>query len=253
MASKRERYSYTRLMKELKAGGSASTADLYTRLGVTDDVWGVSYEFLKKLDKKVEPDHELAEKLWASGNHDARIFACWVAEPAKVTQKLLDTWARDVKQNVGLLIEVANLAAFCDLGAKCSRKWRKVKAETKSAMGWSILGSLAMQPDRALDEGGVTDEELTECLAEIEAKIHTAPNRTKSNMNQALIAIGCRSTMTKATLKVAKRVGAVEVDQGDRSCTTLVAYDRIKKTVDRYKAKGKKPTDGAGGKRRRHC
>ena len=38
-------------------------------------MFGVSYAALGKLKRKIKVDHELAEKLWATGNHDARIAA----------------------------------------------------------------------------------------------------------------------------------------------------------------------------------
>lgn len=169
-----------------------------------------------------------------------------------MTHQLLDAWARDLV-DAPLGTELAALAAYTNLGAARSRKWRAMKDPMRASMGWQILGSLAMQPDRPPSDGGVTDEELLEALEEIEAKIHEAPNRTKQMMNQALISIGCRASTSKRALAVAKRVGPVEVDQGQTSCKTDVAYDKIRKTLDHYAAKGKLPTDGSAGKRRRHC
>lgn len=250
--SKAKRLSYTQVMKELRAAGSAQTRKTWSRHGVTGDLFGVSYAFLKDLDKRTQNDQALAEKLWSSGNHDARVFACWIAEEDKVTHKLLDTWSKEAGSH-SLGIEVAALAAFTTLGAARSRKWRNMKNEMRCSMGWSVLSNLAMQPNRPAEEGGVDDAELSECLKEIESRIHEAPNRARQSMNSALIAIGCRSSMTKKALAVAKRVGTVEVDHGDTSCKTNVAYDTIKKTVAHYAAKGKQPTDGSAGKRRRHC
>lgn len=249
---KAKRFTFTQVMKELKAAGSAQTRKTLANHGVTSECFGVSYAFLKDLDKRVENDQELAEKLWATGIVDARIFACWIAEEDKVTHKLLDSWARDLV-DVPLGGELAALAAYTSLGAARSRKWRSMKNDLRAGMGWQILGTLALQPDRPPAEGGVLDDELLECIAEIEAKVHDAPNRTKQMMNQALIAIGCRPSMTKKALAAAKRIGPVEVDQGNTSCKTDVAYDKIRKIVDHYAAKGKVPTDGSGGKRRRHC
>lgn len=247
-----KRQSYTAVMKQLKAAGSSQTRKTYARHGVMGESFGVSYAVLKQLDKEVADDLELAEKLWASGNHDARVFACWVVDIEKVTAKLLDAWAKDV-DNHALGGELVGLAAFTKLGAKRSAAWRKLKAETRSAMGWGIVANLAMQPDRSPAEGGLADDDLRICLADIDAKIHDAPNRTRSSMNSALIAIGCRMTTSKEALVVARRLGAIEVDQGDTACKTPIAFDTIKKTVAHYEAKGKKPTDGSAGKRRRHC
>jgi len=244
-----KRQSYTAVIKQLKAAGSASTRKTYARHGVKGASFGVSYTVLKQLDKQVADDFELAEKLWASGNHDARVFACWIVDIEKVTSKLLDAWAVDV-DNHTLGGELVGLAAFSKFGAKKSSAWRKAKTEIRSAMGWGIVANLAMQPDRLPAEGGLSDDELRACLSDIESKIQDAPNRTRSNMNSALIAIGCRTATTKEALIVARRMGAIEVDHGDTSCKTPIAFDTIKKTVAHYKAKGKKPTDGSGGKRR---
>ena len=75
-----KRHSYTSVMKQLKAGGSATTIDLYKRHGLPGATFGTSYAALKALERRVADDTELALKLWASGNHDARVFACWIVE-----------------------------------------------------------------------------------------------------------------------------------------------------------------------------
>jgi 3-methyladenine DNA glycosylase AlkD len=240
------------VMKLLKDAGSEQTRKVYRNHGGKGDLFGVSYATFKKLDKEIACNQQLAEELWATGNLDARIFACWKADADAATVQSINAWARDVDYH-GLGFELAAFAAYTDLGAKISRKWRSMANEIRSGMGWRMLGTLAMQPDRPEKDGGVLDQALLDSLSIIEAQIHTAKNRTKQNMNIALYMIGCRATTSKAALAVAKRVGAVEVDQGNTGCDTLVAYSKIKDTMAKYKAKGKLPTDGAGGKRRRHC
>lgn len=240
------------VMKRLKDLGSAQTIKVMRNHGITGEMFGVSYADFKKLDKEIPTNQKLAEELWATGNHDARVLACWIADEKVATMKSLNAWGRDVDNPV-CGFELAGFVAYTDLGARVSRKWRPMANESRSAMGWRILASLAMQPDRPVSEGGVEDEELLEALDVIEQNIHGAKNRVKQNMNLALISIGCRKGTYKPGLAVAKRVGAVDVDQGNTSCKTLVAYDRIRDTWARYKSKGKLPTDGAAGQRRRHC
>jgi len=254
MTTKQAKKAWTcrQVMKELKSMGSAQTIKTYRNHGITGEMFGVSYANLKALDKRVPNDQKLAEELWATGNADARTFACWKADENVMTAKDLDAWARDV-DNPGTSFELGALAAFTDHGAKLSRKWRKLKSESRRGMGWRMVGTLAMQPDRPESEGGISDAELTECLATIEATIHAEENNVRQSMNTTLICIGGRSSMMKKALATAKRVGEVYVDQGNTGCKTAVAYDKIKKVAEHYEAKGKKPTDGAGGKRRRHC
>ncbi len=240
------------VMKRLKDLGTAQNVKTFRNHGVTGDLFGVSYANFKKLDKEIVGSQELAEELWATGNHDARVLACWKADEKRATIKSIDAWAREADNHV-IGFEVAVFAAYTDLGARISRKWRALANEDRCALGWRVLASLAMQPDRSVEEGGVLDQELLDCLPILEQTIHGAKNRVKQNMNLALISIGCRASTSKQALAVAKRVGVVEVDQGNTSCKTLVAHERIQHTLAHYKAKGKLPTDGAGGQRRRHC
>ena len=71
-------------MKALEKAGTAQTRKIYGRHGVTGPMYGVSYATLGQLKKKIKTDHALAEQLWATGNHDARILATMVADPAQL-------------------------------------------------------------------------------------------------------------------------------------------------------------------------
>ncbi len=246
------RLTTKQVMAELKAAGTAQTIKTFRNHGVTGDFFGVSYAFLKKLHKRVKVDHELALELWQTGNHDARVFACWAADGDKTTMKLLDQWARDVDNHV-LAIELAALAQDSDRAHRIMAKWIARKSEWPAAMGWSVASRLAMQPGRGPDEGGITEAQVAELLKKLEAGIHSAPNYTRHNMNNALISIGCRPKWKTKAMAAAKRIGQIHVDYGVTSCSVTDAATKIQKTTDHYAKQGKSPTEGAGGKRRRHC
>ena len=72
----------TQVLQELEALGKEQTRKTYRRHGVGENQYGVSYADLGKLKKRLKTDHALALKLWASGNHDARILALMIADPA---------------------------------------------------------------------------------------------------------------------------------------------------------------------------
>ena len=40
------------------------------------------------------------QQLWASGNHDARVLATMVADPAQMKSQTLDAWAKDLDSHV---------------------------------------------------------------------------------------------------------------------------------------------------------
>ncbi|MFT5081386.1 MAG: hypothetical protein ACI9D0_001929 [Bacteroidia bacterium] len=246
------RLTTKQVMAELKAAGTAQNIKTFGNHGVTGDFFGVSYAFLKQLHRRVKSDHELALELWQTGNHDARVFACWAADGDKTTMKLLNQWAQDVDNHV-LAIELASLAQDTDLAHRIMAKWIARKVEWPSSMGWGVASRLAMQPSRGSDEGGITEAQVGELLTKLEAGIQSAPNYTRHNMNNALISIGCRPKWKTKAIAAAKRIGKVEVNYGATSCSVTDAAARIEKTTSHYASRGKSPTDGTGGKRRRHC
>ena len=77
----------TQIMRKLKAAGSAQTHQIVRRHGVQGDLYGVPYGELTKLKRTIKVDHDLAEKLWATGNFDARYLATMIADPASMTSK----------------------------------------------------------------------------------------------------------------------------------------------------------------------
>jgi hypothetical protein len=247
-----KRFSYSEVMADLKANGSAQTRKTYRNAGLRGEMFGVSYAFLKKLHKRVKVDHDLAIALWETNILDARIFACWVADAEKTTVRLLDAWARDESEPI-LAGELAAFAQDTDLAAGRMRKWIAMKSPYRQTLGWSIAGRLVMQPDRGPDEGGVDDSDVQDLLARIEQGLQTAPDKTRNAMNSTLIGIGCRPGWMRKALTVARKVGKVEIDFGTRSCQVKDAAETIRTTVEHYKKQGKSPTDGTGGQRRRHC
>src|SRR6185369_7128981 len=80
------------VLDQLKALGTEQARKTYRRHGVGEEVYGVSYADLKTLTKKIKINHDLAQTLWASGNHDARILATMIADPKKADSDLLESW-----------------------------------------------------------------------------------------------------------------------------------------------------------------
>ena len=54
------------------------------RYGINvDDAFGVSVYELRRVAKGLGRDHDLALALWATGNHEARLLASMVDDPAR--------------------------------------------------------------------------------------------------------------------------------------------------------------------------
>lgn len=56
---------------------------------------GTSLPELRKIAKSIKKNHGLAQDLWDTGIHEARIIASLIDDPAKVTPEQMDSWTAD--------------------------------------------------------------------------------------------------------------------------------------------------------------
>ncbi|MBL7649651.1 MAG: DNA alkylation repair protein [Candidatus Hydrogenedentes bacterium] len=219
-------------MGALEREGTAQNRKTYARHGVTGPCFGVSYAALGKLKKAIKINHDLAVALWDSGNHDARVLACMIDDPAAVTAAELKARAAELSNYV-LTDALSGLVAKSPHARACMTAWIKTRDEWRSSAGWNILAHLA------LAETGLPDHEFESMLARIESGIHGAGNRTRHTMNNALIAIGSRNEhLAELATAAAGRIGRVDVDHGETGCKTPDAAAYIAKTRAHYAAKG---------------
>jgi 3-methyladenine DNA glycosylase AlkD len=214
-------------LQRLEALGTEQNRKIYRRHGAQEPLYGVSYANFKKLAKSIKRDHGLALRLWASGNHDARVLATMIADPARFHADELESWASDLTDYV-LTDALAELTSRTSLARTKMEEWTRSSEEWIASAGWVVLSHLAMK-DPAL-----TDEELERHLETIQHDLHGAKNRVRHAMNGALIAIGGRNEhLEKRALAAAAKIGKVEVDHGETGCKTPDAAEYIRKMKER--------------------
>lgn len=217
------RMSLAEVMRALEKAGSAQTRKTWARHGAQEPMFGVSFAFMKTLVKRIGVDHELALALWATQNHDARLLAIKIADPARVTSTELDRWAGEARMRM-CGSYVAMLAAESPHGPAKVHAWFASPNATLRESAWSLAGFLTGRDET------MPDAWFVERIAHIEKHIHSAPNAEREAMNMALITIGGRNAaLRKAAIAAAKRIGKVEVDHGDTSCKTPDAVPYIEK------------------------
>jgi 3-methyladenine DNA glycosylase AlkD len=244
-----ETLSLPDVMRALEGSGSEQTRKTYTRHGAKGPMFGVSFATLSALQKRIRVDHDLALKLWDTGNVDARNLAMKIADPSAIKPSDLDRWARENPMRMcGLYI--GSLAQESPHGAAKAKAWLASSDDGLRAAGWTLIGVLANRDERSPDDA------FAKHLAQIEASIHSASNEVKYAMNGALIAIGGRSTgLRRAATAAAKRIGKVEVDYGDTSCDTPDAVTYIEKLWERSGTRFPTPAaaERARGSMRTRC
>ena len=217
------------VLYELGQLGTDQNRKVYARHGVGPQMFGVSFANLDKLKKTLGTNHDLARQLWATGNHDARVLATKIADPARFSSRELDLWVKDL-DNYVIADAFASLVAQTPWARRKMDVWGSVRGEWTGRVGWLLVAYLAK------NDPTLTDEDLTKKLATIEREVHARKNRTRDAMNSALIAIGLRNpVLQEAALATAKRIGKVDVDHGETGCKTPDAASYIATAVVRKK------------------
>jgi len=214
-------------LAELESLGTEQNRKTYARHGAGGEMYGVSFANLNKMAKTIKKDQALAEELWKTGNHDARVLATMIADPEKIKSSQLDAWGRDL-DNYGITGLFSSLVGKTPHAQTKAEKWAKSKGEWTGQAGWNLIAGLAY------NKADLPDTYFEERLKEIEAGIHSGKNWVRYAMNGALIAIGVRNPkLEKKAKAAAKRIGVVEVDHGQTNCKTPQAISYIDKTIEK--------------------
>lgn len=218
------------IIAELKPLGRDSYKKTLMHHGIPEPFYGIKIEDMKKIQKRVKKDYQLALELYDTGIYDFMYLAGLIADDPKMTKKDLQRWLD--KANCAALQEytVPWVAAESPHGWEMALEWIDSKKEGVASAGWSTLSSLvAIKDDADLDLA-----ELKKLLKRVETTIHQQPNRVRYVMNGFVIALGSRvKSLTDAALQTAAKIGKVTVDMGDTACKVPFATDYIKKVKDR--------------------
>ncbi|RKH06036.1 DNA alkylation repair protein [Corallococcus carmarthensis] len=220
-------------MRELERLGTEQTRKTYLRHGAPQPLSGVNFGPLAVLKKRIGTDAVLARALWASGHVEARFLATMVVDAPAMPWTELDAWAKGLDWHMLADVFVTNVVLRSPHAAK-ALTWTRSKSEWVGRAGWQGLAALLTKT------AVLAHEDLPPWVKRIEQELPGAKNRVREAMNGALIALGATGgAVQTAALATAKRLGKVEVDQGDTACETPDAAQYIQKIQARKEAKAK--------------
>src|ERR1700674_1752627 len=120
------RWTKTAVLRELRGLADPKVRAKMAYFGVhVPKAHGISAPVLHQFAKEIGKDHRLAQQLWATGIHEARILATLIGQPEKVTAAEMDRWACDFDA-----WDVVD-AACCYLYAHAKPAWRKSAAGSR--------------------------------------------------------------------------------------------------------------------------
>ena len=219
------------ILKELKPLGRESYKRvLINNHGVMEPFFGVPISELKKFQKRIKMDYQLALDLYDTGVYDAMYLAGLIADDARMTKKDLQGWLNKARHHAVACFVVGGVAPGSPHGRELALKWIDSPKELVATAGWCVLsGLVAIKQDAELDLA-----ELKRLLARVQKTIHDAPDLVRYQMNGFVISVGCYvSSLTEYALQLGEKIGPVMCDLGDNDCKTPFAPDYIRKVQKR--------------------
>ena len=204
------------LLATLRAHANPANVAGMARYGIsTAGTLGVPVHILRSMAKTAGRDHALAESLWNSGIHEARILATLIDEPARVTARQMDRWARDLDSWDVCDQACHNLFRYTPMAFAKAAQWARAKPEFVRRAGFSLMAGLA---GKATD---ATDEQLAACLPLIAEAASDGRNMVRKAVNWALRRIGKRNRRLHSLAVAA----AEEIGKQDSRSARWIASD----------------------------
>jgi len=195
---------------ELRALANPRNVEGMARYGISStNTLGVSIPRIRALAKRAGRDHALAQQLWDTGIHEARIMAAMVDDPKLVTKRQMDRWAADfdswdvVDGCCGVLFDRTPHAYEKAL------HWSARRAEYVKRAGYVLMAALAVHDKRA------PDETFLALLPAIVRGSDDDRNFVKKAVNWALRQIGKRNRrLNAAAIETAEQLRATGTRSG---------------------------------------
>src|SRR5258706_5206049 len=117
------------IVKQLKPLGLDSYKKTMLNHGIKEPVFGVKIEELKKFQKRIKMDYQLALDLYDTGIYDAMYLAGLIADDLEMTKKDLKQWL--AKANCDMLREytVPWVASESNHGRELALEWIESEKE----------------------------------------------------------------------------------------------------------------------------
>ena len=197
---------YEKLLKKLKSMEKAENVVGMVRYGINPkNNLGISIYKLRPIAKEIGKNHDLALKLWNSGIHDARLLACFIDNPEKVTSKQMDLWAYNFDSWDICDQACTSLFDLTPLAWEKIIQWSKHEKEFVKRGAFSLIAGLAVHDKNA------NDKMFEKLFPIIIRESNDDRNYVKKAVNWALRNIGKRNkVLNKKAIETAKNILKIE-------------------------------------------
>lgn len=190
------------ILSEITSLSNPEAVQGMARFGINlNNTLGVSIPNLRRIAKTTGKDHDLAQELWESGIHEARILAAFIDIPKLVTEAQMEDWVKDFDSwDVcdQVCIKLFNKTAYA---YDKVIEWSGRDEEFVKRAGFVLMATLAVHDKKAVDPVFIR------FLQVINDKADDNRNFVKKAINWALRQIGKRNPhLNGAAISTAKDI-----------------------------------------------
>lgn len=206
-------------MAGLRNRGTPQAVAGMRRFGIqTGMALGVSVPQLRELAKKLGTQHDLAQELWKTGIHEARILASMIDDPSKVTEDQMDKWAADFDSWDVVDGCCGNLFDKTEFAIRKAYEWSKRREEYVKRAGFVLMAEMAVHDKNA------SDRTFLDFIPVIVRESSDERNFVKKAVNWALRQIGKRN----AILNAAAITTCAKIKNSDSPTRNWIAADALR-------------------------
>jgi 3-methyladenine DNA glycosylase AlkD len=207
------------VLRELKEVADPKVRAKLAYFGVNvPKAYGISAPVLHAFARHIGKDQSLAEELWSTAIHEARILAALIGEAEKITAAQMELWVRDFDS--WDLVDTA----CCYLYAHAKPAWDKVYEWSSRRSEFEKRAAFSLAAYLAYKDKAAGDRKFERFLAVIERESYDERNFVRKAVNWALRNIGKRNLrLNAAAIRSAERIR-----QQDSRTSRWIAADALR-------------------------
>jgi len=207
------------VLRELKEVADPKVRAKLAYFGVNvPKAYGISAPVLHAFARHIGKDQSLAEELWSTAIHEARILAALIGEAEKITAAQMELWVRDFDS--WDLVDTA----CCYLYAHAKPAWDKVYEWSRRRSEFEKRAAFSLAAYLAYKDKAAGDRKFERFLAVIERESYDERNFVRKAVNWALRNIGKRNLrLNAAAIRSAERIR-----QQDSRTSRWIAADALR-------------------------
>ncbi len=190
------------LLSFLKSQANPSNVEGMKRFGINPHhTYGVSMPVLRALAKRTGKGHALAQELWDSGIHEARILATLIDDKNQVSERQMESWAKDFDSWDVVDQCCGNLFRHTPYAYTKAVEWSSRREEFVKRAGFVLMAGLAVC-DKKTD-----DREFLRFFPLLIRESTDERNFVRKAVNWALRQMGKRSAfLHKEAIQTANKI-----------------------------------------------